>query len=343
MAVGAGNTARPDSPNVVQQRRVLELAGHHRTKPLGFKPLFERAPQRRVDRRQQHRRAVQRPRKSPPQAPRQRLAGEERRPGFTQQVVEDLHADVRGRGRVADHDVERVRGQLGDELFGVAFAARDLNRLGGLGRRTQETVHDQLRDRIRHAHGEPRRPARRPPLERLEQFAAGREDLRGVPVDDAADVGQHERAALALKQTFSERLFQDLDLGADGRLRQPQLLGRLRDAALAHDGPEVQQVVVVEPVHGSAPRCRNITKTSRSAHNYLFVNETAVRLPSIVVSRQGGTHGRMGVSRLSGAMGTLLCPRLAASSGGVLRRSGAPPACCDRQGRSRHGSRRPMT
>ena len=74
----------------------------------------------------------------------------------------------------------------------------------------------------------------------------------GVTVNDAADVGEHERAALALKETLAERLFQHLDLRADRRLRQPQLLGGPRDAALPHDRPEVEQVMVVQRIHDAS-------------------------------------------------------------------------------------------
>jgi len=37
-------------------------------------------------------------------------------------------------------------------------------------------------------------------------------------IDNAADVGDHERATLALKQAFAERILQLLDLGTDGGL-----------------------------------------------------------------------------------------------------------------------------
>ena len=125
----------------------------------------------------------------------------------------------------------------------------DLHRLGTVERRTQEAIHDQLGHGIRDPDREPRRPAGRPTLEGLEQFAAGREDLRRVAVDNATDLRQDERTPLTLKQALTERLFQQLELGADCRLRHSKLFGSARNPSLTHDGPEVQQVVVVERVH----------------------------------------------------------------------------------------------
>ena len=59
-----------------------------------------------------------------------------------------------------------------------------------------------------------------------------------------------EAASLLHKQLLAERLLELPDLSADGRLGEPQLRGGARDAALFGDGPEVQQVMVVEPLHG---------------------------------------------------------------------------------------------
>jgi hypothetical protein len=41
-----------------------------------------------------------------------------------------------------------------------------------------------------------------------------------------------------------------MDLAADGRMGQVQLLGRRHDAPLFRHNPKIQEVVVVEPFHG---------------------------------------------------------------------------------------------
>src|SRR5439155_24205538 len=65
------------------------------------------------------------------------------------------------------------------------------------------------------------------------------------------DVGGDEAVSLAQEQLLAERLLEALDLRADGGGREPKLLRRVRDGAGPRDGPEVEQVVVVEPRAGS--------------------------------------------------------------------------------------------
>jgi hypothetical protein len=75
------------------------------------------------------------------------------------------------------------------------------------------------------------------------------EDVVRVPEHGAADVGEHQAAPLSLEQLLIQRGLQRLDLVGDGGLRQAQLAARLGDAARPGRGPEVEEVVVVEPVH----------------------------------------------------------------------------------------------
>ena len=164
-------------------------------------------------------------------------------------MAEDLHAHVRRGRRIADDHVDGVGRELCDELIGVAFDAGDVHGVGAFGDGTQQAIHGQLRHGVRDADRELRHAARRPALQRFEQFAPGREDIVRVSIDDPADVGEDEPAALAREQALAERRFELADLRAHGGLRQSQPLGRARDAALARDRPEVVQVVIVEPVH----------------------------------------------------------------------------------------------
>src|SRR5262252_1364784 len=96
---------------------------------------------------------------------------------------------------------------------------------------------------------EPRRPAGRPAAQRVLQFAAEREDLVREPVHGLADLGERDAAPGALEQLLTERVLERVDLLADGRLGQPQLLRSARHAAFARDRPEVAEVMEVEPIH----------------------------------------------------------------------------------------------
>ena len=75
------------------------------------------------------------------------------------------------------------------------------------------------------------------------------EDLIRVPEHQAAGLGEHERPALPPEQALAHRPLEQSDLRADRRLRQPQFLRCLRNAPLPDDRPEIEQMMIVEPVH----------------------------------------------------------------------------------------------
>ena len=88
-------------------------------------------------------------------------------------------------------------------------------------------MHDRLRDHVGDADHEPQRLPGRPPLQRVLELLAEREDLVGVAERDPPAVGQHEVATLAREQLLAEDLLEPMDLAADRRMRQAQLLARL--------------------------------------------------------------------------------------------------------------------
>ncbi len=51
------------------------------------------------------------------------------------------------------------------------------------------------------------------------------------------------------KKLLAERLLQRFDLGTHGRLGQAQLVAGAADAADTRHGPEVKQMMVIEPIH----------------------------------------------------------------------------------------------
>jgi hypothetical protein len=116
-------------------------------------------------------------------------------------------------------------------------------------RRREQPVDDELGHRVRHSDRELGGARRRPAAQRLAQLAPEREDLVGVAVHHASGLGQRHRPSLPLEQTLAQRALQPLHLRADARLRDAQLLRRPRYTTLAGDHPEVEEVVVVEPVH----------------------------------------------------------------------------------------------
>ena len=122
---------------------------------------------------------------------------------------------------------------------------------GGL----EQALDQRLGQRVGHPHGEPERPGRGPPLQRAEQVLSEREDLVGVPEHRPSHVGEDQFPADPVEQLLAQDLLQPPDLSADGRLRQPKLGAGPHDAAIAGHRPEVQEVMIVQPLHaGTIPR-----------------------------------------------------------------------------------------
>ena len=66
-------------------------------------------------------------------------------------MIEHLDREISGRRGVGDDHIERVGGELADELFRIIFATNEPNRLGLLQRRSEQSIHEQLGDGIRNA------------------------------------------------------------------------------------------------------------------------------------------------------------------------------------------------
>ena len=94
--------------------------------------------------------------------------------------------------------------QLRDQLFDAVLPAHEVQWHGQVGGRTQQVADDQLRHGVRHADRQLQGPARRPAAQGFNQLATDAKDLVGVPMDDAAGLGQRQRAALPLQQPFAQ-------------------------------------------------------------------------------------------------------------------------------------------
>jgi hypothetical protein len=152
--------------------------------------------------------------------------------------LNNLDADVRRSGRVGQHDVEGVGGQMGEQLLGVLFPAHEPDWRRRVHQRPQQAACDELGHGVRHADRQRQGAPGLAGLDRVEQFAADVEDLVCVQIDHPPDVGEHEGAAVPVEQLDVQHLLQPLDLGRDGWLRQAELLAGPRHAAFARRDPE---------------------------------------------------------------------------------------------------------
>jgi hypothetical protein len=164
-------------------------------------------------------------------------------------VIERL--DPRGAAdrRIGNHQVHAVHRQVGQQTFQAILAHRQPDRLVTVQGRLQQFVDDRLGHLVGNPHHEALRLPGDPPREGFLHLAPQHEDLVRVPKDQATHVGQHEVSPALHEQLLAERSLQHANLGADRRLRQVELDARLRDAPGPGNGPEVEEVMVVEPGH----------------------------------------------------------------------------------------------
>ncbi len=152
--------------------------------------------------------------------------------------------------RVRENDIDCMQGQLAHERFGrAALATDDAHLLIEAEGRLQDPVHDRLGERVCDPDHQAYRSSARPPLCGFQELASQGEDLVGIAKGDTTEVREHQLPALPREQLLAESIFEPVDLGADGRMREAKLLARTGDAPLFRNDPEIKKVMVVEPFH----------------------------------------------------------------------------------------------
>src|ERR687883_77697 len=90
----------------------------------------------------------------------------------------------------------------------------------------------------------------------------------------AAELGQHQPAALAMEQRVAEPVFELLDGGRERRLRHMAKLGRPREAQGLRGGEEIPDLV---HLHATPPAGERIIARARPNGAYESINEDAFR------------------------------------------------------------------
>jgi hypothetical protein len=93
------------------------------------------------------------------------------------------------------------------------------------------------------------RPLRRPPFDHSYQFLPEQEDVVCILEHLSARFREFQTAAYTAEKLLPDRILQFMNLRAYGGLGPPQFCGRSGYTSFAGDSPEVQQMVVVQPVH----------------------------------------------------------------------------------------------
>jgi hypothetical protein len=235
----------------LQEGAVVEVADDDGVDALGFEPLIERAADGGGIGGEEDGGAIEGAGEAASQVG-ELGSGEEGDAALAEGVVEGADADGLGGGGVGEDDIELVEGEGGEELGEGAFAAGDADIGGDVEGGLEEALGDELGDNVGDADGEAELLTGGDAVDDVLELVAEAEDVIGVAQDGAADVGEDEAAALSLEELVAERLLEELELGADGGLGEVELLAGLGDGAGAGDGPEVEEVVVVEPAHAGA-------------------------------------------------------------------------------------------
>jgi len=137
--------------------------------------------------------------------------------------------------------------EIGDQPLERALATREANGSLEIQRGLQDAIRDLLRQDVVDADDEPQRPHARPVLERLHHFLPEPEDLVRIAVDEPAHFRRHQRAPGLREQLLAEPRFERAQLPTDGRRGKRELFAGAGETSGAHDRPEVEQVLVVEP------------------------------------------------------------------------------------------------
>ena len=164
-------------------------------------------------------------------------------------MIEGAAACEWGNLLIGENDVETMFGKFCDELLGCALFADQLYRFGHDQNRLEDAVSNHLGNKIGDAYQKTTRPTAWPALDGVLQLATETENFVSVLVNNLADFGESKTAARFAEELLAKGGFQLAELSADGGLGKVEGLARLGDAALPGYGPEVKQVMVVQPFH----------------------------------------------------------------------------------------------
>ena len=169
---------------------------------------------------------------------------------LAEEMAEDADLQRRRYRGVRDDNVHGMRGQLGEQPLRLVDPHMQTEGRPHGRRRLEEAVGRQLGERVGDADAKASPGVVRISWERLQQFAAAREDLVGVAEDLLPVPRKPERPPLTLQQLLPKRPLQRPHLHADGGRRNVQQCRSLGDAVLLGDGPAGEQMAVVQAFHG---------------------------------------------------------------------------------------------
>lgn len=246
---GRGEEAGAGLTEGFHEGAIGELASELGAEALGIEPVVEGAAQGGAWHGQEEGRILKRAGKVFTSGFCQVVGGEDGDVAFAELMLEGADLGAGADGGIGQEEVKAVKGEVGQQDVDIAFLAGELHVFGHFESGFEQAVGDDLGEGVGDADGEAQGTADGLTLEGVDQFTAEGEDLVGVAVDDVAGLGEDEATSDAVEEFLAERFFEGLQLGADGGLSQMQAFASLANAALARNCPEVEQVVIVQPLH----------------------------------------------------------------------------------------------
>ena len=142
---------------------------------------------------------------------------------------------------------------------------RSADQLYGFGKmqhRLKNSIGDQLGNQVRDPDSQFDGLPSRIAAQGLLQLAPESEDVNRIAIHNLTNIGQYQPAASLLEELFPKGVLQRADLSTYGWLRQAQNFASASNTAFARDRPEIEKVVIVEPLHTSTIHRRRVAVAS---------------------------------------------------------------------------------
>jgi hypothetical protein len=219
---------------------------------------------------------------------------------FAKNVIVRFHAHGWRHRRIGQHYVEVVQRELGQEPVGLVLPTDEQDVLLGAEQGRENPLREHLGEDVGDSDGEAKGHALGASGHGVHQLAAGRENSLGVAVHHHSEIRQRQVAPDAFEELATERHFESSDLAAQRRLSQAKLVGGVRDGAEAGGRPEIEQVVIVEPLHRGSPSgdCSIVKNVTKSEFIYFSICPAGGKTRSTSNESRSASHeARRTVSR----------------------------------------------
>ena len=167
-----------------------------------------------------------------------------------------------------------MKGEVRQQIRKFSLVADHLHLLRHAKDRFQQSESNLLWQKVWNSHRENQTAAGLLPFQSLHQFLTRGKNFFRVVKNHFSGFCQSQISAMPFVQFAAHRLLQLAQLSTDGGLRQMQRVGGLADAAFTSHRPEIQQMVIIQPVHVQAPFLSKAGRDRRSIADYSSMQQS---------------------------------------------------------------------